>query len=370
MPSAWISKHTTTAGEQRYRVAYRIGGRESASRRAGSFRTQREAKTRRDWIAGELAAMRVPDLALLAEPVSAPMLAEAAKRWQESRVDVTENTKLQHRSAIAAATLELGDRRIDTLTPADVVDLVAKLAAKGRKRETIRKTVTALAMCLDHAHVSPNPARDKLEVKLPRGDTPRIVPPNADHLLAVHRVIPSRYRLPLLVLDATGMRLGELEQLAWGDVDEQRGRWLVTAAVSKTSSARWVPVHQAVFEAVLELVPREDRTAERPVFQGFGGDRFRTAIGRACITAGVPTFSPHDLRHRRISLLHLGGVPWARIGEHVGQRNLAVTANTYTHVLTDEAELDYADLLNVSDVTGDAHGVHTPVLHRAAGTLD
>ena len=25
-----------------------------------------------------------------------------------------------------------------------------------------------------------------------------------------------------------------------------------------------------------------------------------------------------------------------------GQRNLAVTANTYTHVLTDETELDYA----------------------------
>ena len=60
--------------------------------------------------------------------------------------------------------------------------------------------------------------------------------------------------------------------------------------------------------------------------------------------AGVPAFSPHDLRHRRISLLHLGGVPWARIGEHVGQRNLAVTASTYTHVLTDEAEVDYATL--------------------------
>lgn len=42
---------------------------------------------------------------------------------------------------------------------------------------------------------------------------------------------------------------------------------------------------------------------------------------------------------------HLGGVPWARIGEHVGQRNLAVTANTYTHVLIDESEIDYATLL-------------------------
>jgi len=42
--------------------------------------------------------------------------------------------------------------------------------------------------------------------------------------------------------------------------------------------------------------------------------------------------------------LHLGGVPWARIGEHAGQRNLAMTANTYTHVLVDESEIDYAPL--------------------------
>ena len=39
------------------------------------------------------------------------------------------------------------------------------------------------------------------------------------------------------------------------------------------------------------------------------------------------------------------GMPWARIGEFIGQRNLSMTADTYTHVLVDEAELDYAGLL-------------------------
>jgi len=43
--------------------------------------------------------------------------------------------------------------------------------------------------------------------------------------------------------------------------------------------------------------------------------------------------------------MHLRGIPWARIGEFVGQRNLAVTANTYTHVLADESELDLEALL-------------------------
>jgi hypothetical protein len=37
-------------------------------------------------------------------------------------------------------------------------------------------------------------------------------------------------------------------------------------------------------------------------------------------------------------------MPWATIGAHVGQRDLAVTANTYSHVLLDETELDYAGL--------------------------
>jgi hypothetical protein len=51
-------------------------------------------------------------------------------------------------------------------------------------------------------------------------------------------------------------------------------------------------------------------------------------------------------RHsRRISMLDLRGVPWARIGEFVGQRNLSVTADTYSHVLADEQELDHERML-------------------------
>jgi integrase len=58
-----------------------------------------------------------------------------------------------------------------------------------------------------------------------------------------------------------------------------------------------------------------------------------------------PTFSPHDLRHRRVSSLHAQGLPWARIGERVGHADLVTAARTYTHVHGDEAELDYAALI-------------------------
>jgi integrase len=74
-------------------------------------------------------------------------------------------------------------------------------------------------------------------------------------------------------------------------------------------------------------------------------DRTRLGGGRR-LSTGVPTFSPHDLRHRRVSLLHLGGMPWARIGELVGHSDLVTTARTYTHTLVSEAEIDYAEVLH------------------------
>jgi integrase len=344
MASSWVEARKTSSGAVRYRVRYRVGGAESPARYAGLFRTKREARIRQAWVLSQLAAMRVPDFELLAGEPGAPTLRVAAERWLESRIDVAENTKGNHRSAVAAIVPLIGSRRVDSIDAADVAELVVRLC-ETRRRETVRKMLLVLGMIFDHAGVTPNPARDRTAVKLPFERKTEIVPPTADHVRAVHDLLPTRYRLPLLVLDATGMRLGELEGLAWGDVDESRSRWRVSQAVSKTGRARWVSVAPVVFDAVMVLVPRDDRTPERPVFQGFGGDRFRTAVTRACTAAGVPAFSPHDLRHRRISLLHLGGVPWARIGEHVGQRNLAVTANTYSHVLADEAELDYAELL-------------------------
>jgi hypothetical protein len=57
----------------------------------------------------------------------------------------------------------------------------------------------------------------------------------------------------------------------------------------------------------LQLVTERDPDAR--LFQGSGADALRTSIAKACKEAGVRAFSPHDLRHRRISLLHLRGVP-------------------------------------------------------------
>lgn len=343
MSSACIVPYQTKSGELRYRVRYRIGGRETAPQHAGSFRTKREARVRRDWIAGELAAMRLPDL-LRAEVQPVETFETIAERWRTSRVDATDRTATNHRVDLARILPTLGHRVPVEIVAADIAQIVADLHAKKLKRETIRKTITTLAMVLDFASVHPNPARDK-SVKLPREDRAEVNPPVAAHVLAVRSILPPAYRLPLLVLDATGMRVGELEGLTWGDVDEIGGRWRVSATVAKTGHARWVPVDQSIFEAVVSTVPREDRDLTAQVFAGFGADRFRTSVTRACKAAGAPAFSPHDLRHRRATLWHLGGTPAALAASwlgHSAQEHL----RTYAHAtLTDRSEIPYAELL-------------------------
>jgi integrase len=368
MASAWHVVRKTRGGENRYRVEFRDGGRDSRVRYGGSFKRKSDADARKRWILGELAAMRMPDLRSLDEKTPrAPSLREAAQRWQESRVDVRDSTKVQHRVALARVLPALGDRPIDMIVPADVAALVFYLDDKGMRRESIRKSVTALAMVLDLARAplcgrdsrgaAVNAARDRVVVKLPREEPVELSPPSADHVEQVGWRLTIPYLLGLLVLDATGCRLGELGMATVGDLDEQQRAWLVRAAVSKTRQQRWARLPVDLFEAVVgRLPPREDRDPAALLFPGATPDRLRTAIARACRDAAVPVFSPHDLRHRRISLLHKQGRTWAEIGALVGQRNLAVTANIYTHVMVDAREVDRAKLLERD------RAVATPVL--------
>ena len=101
-----------------------------------------------------------------------------------------------------------------------------------------------------------------------------------------------------------------------------------------------------LFAAIVDLVPREDRHADGRVFDYVTADRLRTQLAGTCTAAGVPSIPPHDLRHRRVSLLHLGGMPWARIGQLVGHDDIVTTARTYTHVVADDKELNYRALLS------------------------
>jgi integrase len=77
----------------------------------------------------------------------------------------------------------------------------------------------------------------------------------------------------------------------------------------------------------------EDRAPDRAVFPRVTEDGLRNAMIRACRTANLPTYSPHDLRHRRISIWHLTGMPTRQIQDRVGHARATTTLGTYSHVM-------------------------------------
>jgi integrase len=110
----------------------------------------------------------------------------------------------------------------------------ARLSAAPVQHELERERP---AMVLDFAGVTPNPARDRVQVKLPLEEPDEPESPTVEHVEVVARFLTVPYLMALLTLDATGVRVGELEAARIGDLDEQRQAWLVRAAVSKTRHA-------------------------------------------------------------------------------------------------------------------------------------
>lgn len=168
MSSLVITKRRTKSGP-RYVVRYRLGGRAYPIVHAGSFKTLREAKGRRDFVAGEIAAGRNPADALdalLAAPTPTFTVDRWADRFLASRIDIDSNTTKNYRSALRKAGETFGTHDPQTITVADVASWVAELAGK-HKPGTVQLYLLTFRLLLDYAQVEPNPARDP-RVKLPK----------------------------------------------------------------------------------------------------------------------------------------------------------------------------------------------------------
>ena len=206
MASSWIVKRTRR-NATRYVVRFRVGGRDTDQRHGGAFKSRREAEARQRYIAGELAALRVPVLDLDAAPV-ALTVAAVGDQYLATRIDATENTLRTYRQALAKLG-PLADRDPATVRVADVQEWITGLVATLGPA-TVRKYLDPLRAVLDFAEVAPNPARSPI-LRLPAMAGEEISPPSHAHVEALIEAIAPRHRLPIQVLAETGLRSVELE---------------------------------------------------------------------------------------------------------------------------------------------------------------
>jgi integrase len=334
MASVSIRRRATKSGP-RFQVRYRLGGRSYPLQHGGSFATMKEARLRRDLIGGELAAGRNPADLLRAMVAPRPVrtFADLYDEFTGSRVDVAEATKINYGTHRIRLVDLLGDRDPQTIGWQDVQGAVSSLA-EDLSPLSVRNYLGTLRLVLDFADLDPNPARDR-RVKLPRPEENVPNPPTSAEVATIIENAPRRWRLAIRVLEQTGMRVGEFVALEWGDVD--RANLQLRIRNGKTTAARrWVPVPEWLMEEIEATCPPDDRTALRRVFPGAGRQTIGNAMRNACKAAGIANYSPHDLRHRFISVKIREGVPVTQVAAHVGHSRKSLTLDTYAHVLIDE----------------------------------
>ena len=146
---------------------------------------------------------------------------------------------------------------------------------------TVRQYVHALRAVLDYAGVEPNPARNR-RIRLPRMVTDEPEPPTAEHVERILSAVGPKWRLLLVVVEQSGVRVGEAVALRWADVDAAGSRLRLPRSATKRDRARWVDLPGWLMDAIEETCPLEDRLPDRRVFPGVTEDSVGKAMGRAC----------------------------------------------------------------------------------------
>ena len=334
MGSAYIVRRKLVSGGVRYQVRYRLGGRAHPVCYAGSFRKRQEAEKRRGLIAGEIAAGRNPKTALErlhGRAENTRTLSQWAEDYLESRRDWAQATVASARFCLKRVNETLGRRDPATITPHDIQHLVGQLT-ENLKPATVSRYLAILRPLLDYTGADPNPARDRT-VKLPPTVKEEIKPPTAREFLAILHNTPPPLRLPLVVLEQTGIRVGELTSLTWDNIDTTNQRIKITSRNAKTRRARWVNVPEWLLHAIRATRPPENHLDGRRVFPNLTRDTIRRAMRTACQQTSTPHYHPHDLRHRRISLWHNQNVPAAELAQRAGHARPSITLDTYSHVI-------------------------------------
>ena len=147
----------------------------------------------------------------------------------------------------------------------------------------------------------------------------------------------------VLTLLFTGLRIGELMALEWGDVDLGRRQ----LHVRRIWSANRITTPKTLGSLrVVDLPPRlvdllrarQLTATDRRVFPGKRGGYFkpkdfvRQTFDPVLARAGLPRLHLHDLRHHYASLLIAQGVDAKYISETMGHSSIRVTFDVYGHL--------------------------------------
>ncbi len=351
-----------------YAIVYYVDGKQKWETIGPSRREAERALTARK---------REVDTGTWREP-SSETLASYAERWlahrDPARVGGAGRTRLSpstfegYRLNLQRHVLpRLGSRALSSLRTEDVDRLIAELEADGKAPGTVRNVVVPLRKLLADAvrqgliitnpaaRADLPPAQDFAGKEIPAAHTDAI----RTALLELAPNDPLRNERDLFYVHffdvalGTGLRLGELRALRWGDIDRERRLVRIERTYSRghlrrpktDSGVRSVPLFPSVDVALREVAARAvERGRYAPDELVFGSVRgtplqpsnFRQrvwdpALRRAGLEGEGYRF--HDLRHTCVSRLVAAGADVKLVQAVAGHANPLITLKRYSHLL-------------------------------------
>jgi integrase len=261
--------------------------------------------------------------------------------------------------------------RLDEITVEEVDAFRRRKAADPNLAPTsINKLLRCLAAILEQAveydHIPRNPAKGKRRL-LPEGKPKRTRLRRADHIAALldaaseldanARTRKGARRAAVATLVFAGLRIGELLQLRWRDVDLARGT--ITVRAAKTDAG----------ERAITIVPalRDELLSYRAALGDVDRSAcvFATSTGRQQLASNIrnrvlapavaaanaklekrgvetmPALTPHSLRRTFASILVAIGEPPTYAMRQLGHTNAAFTLSVYAEAMdARDGELD------------------------------
>jgi len=391
-----VQRYTTPGGATRWRIRWELPAGPDGKRRQGSrrgFVRQADAKKALREVLAELGhGTYVPadrqTVAGWLQDEWLPMRKPDGTTNRGRRRELSLSAWSQYDTYIRAYVVpHIGHLRLQELTADHLHDLYDHLDLLGGRRgsglspKTLANLHGVLHKALGDAVRRGRLARNVADrVEAPTAERVQLRWWSVEELRAfVVHVEGDRLYAAWLLFVTTGMRRGEVAGLAWEDLDLDRGRLSVQWQLGlidnqptfkprpKSRAGRRTmaldPTTVAALTAHREQQRREHASVTelwQPVqTDRFGTsrsglvftwedgrlihpERFTTWFKRHCRQAGLPVIRLHDVRHSYASAGLAKATGWHEvkvISERLGHANLAITMDTYAHVLpaADEA---------------------------------
>jgi integrase len=246
-----------------------------------------------------------------------------------------------------------------------------KLSSSGLSSETL-KTIRApiagvFAYALEMEIVETNPVKDLvMSYKKRKHEIEPLTEDEATALLQQSkRFVGGKYYPVLLTLLRTGIRIGELQALAWDCIDfdhrtmEIRRSWRKERETRTKNKKR----RKVDMTPLLARVLRDHRTSQKRLAleRGrqfskyvFTGDRqeiigrvaFQNALNRCCKAIGLRHIRTHDLRHSYATIRLMRGHNIGDVSHQLGHSTISMTLDVYTHWMPSNFKSEVDDLDN------------------------